>query len=69
MESSSLLGMFPRIEKEEADGKLACGKKYQGVTLLEGWLNTMTEGAGREKVYVWDERSDQEVRNDHVRFA
>ena len=69
MESSSVLGIFPRIQKEEMNGKIASGKKYKDVTLLDGWLYTLTEDDGKEKVYVWDERGDEQVRADHIRFA
>ena len=57
---------FPRLKK---CGILKPGDQYKGVALLEGWMFTEVEGEGKNKIYTWTTRDEEDIRQDRIRFA
>ena len=58
---------LPRLHKVRES--LEPGPKYDGVTVLFGWLVTNTEGRGTDRTYTWMCREDEDAEKDHVQFA
>ena len=59
---------FPRLNKVKDN--LRPGAKFQGVTLLEGWLVTKDkESQASDKRFTWQLREDEDIHADHKRLA
>ena len=57
---------FPRLKKY---GNPNPGDEYKGLVLLEGCVFTAVEGEGKEKVYNWTTRDEDDIRKDRIMFA